>query len=904
VGYGTVKKSDLTGAVSSVTVDQIKERSNINVMQSLAGQVAGVQVQQTQGAPGFAPTIKIRGTATITAGTTPLYVIDGIPIEDADLSILNPQDVESIEVLKDASSAAIYGSRGANGVVLVTTKSGKTGKVSIDVNYERGIQQVARRVELMNSQEFIRMFVDAHNNSGVSMLIPPEFLSDPNKFETTDWQDVAFRDAAASNNVHISINGGNEKAKYMLSTSYLSQEGVVDRSEYQRLSVRSNVKYAITDHLEVGLNLSLSKVSDQIFGLNGKEGVISLAIQNSPIFPVYNEVGTLGFRDPDSEWSRFLPYNLQQWHPYALTREAENKSSRLNVLASGYFEYKFLKHFAFRSSYSITSDATQYSDYRNEGEDWGYSSWRPALANATTSNNDNWISENVLTYAQEFGDHSLNLMAGYTAQKNTYANSNLTATNFPNDLVHTLNAGTPSAGGTQETQWSMISYIGRAVYSFRNKYLLTTTLRRDGSSRFGSDNKWGYFPSAALAWKVSEEDFLKESSWISSLKLRFSYGVTGNNLIPNYGAIGLLSQRQYAWGSNVQRGLYPSSISNPKLKWEKTGQFDFGANIGLFNNRIYLEADYYTSLTNDLLLDVPVPVTTGFNYQLTNLGQVQNRGFEFLVTSRNFVRKFKWDTNVNLSLNRNEVKKLGPGDAPIYVTNWGTTKTEVGQPIANFYGYIFDGVFMNAQELEAYPHIAAATPGDPRIKDVNGDKIIDENDRTFVGSAQPDFTFGLTNNFSFRDFDLSILLQGSYGNEIINSQTRYSKWYSDGRNAYKVYANYWKSEADPGDGKHFKPYRFAPSTLYSQFSDYWVEDGSYLRIANIRLGYNFGSKVLAALRMSSLRLYLNIDNVYCFTNYLGYDPENSVFSDALNSGEDYGAHPIPRTLTFGIKIGL
>ena len=918
VGYGTVKKSDLTGAVSSVTADQIKERSSINVMQSLSGQVAGVQIQQTQGSPGFAPTIKIRGTSTITAGTTPLYVIDGIPIENADLSIINPQDVESIEVLKDASSAAIYGSRGANGVVLVTTKSGKSGKTTVDINYERGIQRVAREVDMMNSQQFIQYYIDAHNNAWIyaggnagdpnsarpsNYQIPPDFLDSPGQFGTTDWQDVAFRSEALSDNVQISVNGGNEKTKFMLSGGYLSQEGLVDRSEYERFSLRSNIKHKIKDNLEVGLNLSLAKIKDRIYGTEGKADVVSLALQSDPIFPVYNENGNLGFRDPDSEWYRFVQYSLQLWHPYSLTREIDNRGRRFNVLASAYLEYKFLDHFSFKTSLSATVEDDRYSQYQNEGQKYGWSAYNPSEGEATTDYSDNWIWENTLNYNNTFGDHTVNALVGYSVQENYYEGNNLTATGFPNDKVHTLNAGTPSDGGTEASKWNMISYIGRVNYSYKNKYLLTATIRRDGCSRFGSGNKWGYFPSGSFAWKASEENFLQNVSWLSSLKLRVSYGVTGNNLIPNYGSIALLAQRQYAWGSDVQQGLYQSTISNSDLKWEKTGQFDFGLNAGLFDNRVYLEADYYHSVTKDLLLNVPVPVLTGFTEQLTNIGKVRNQGFEFLITTKNTVTALKWNTNLNISMNRNKVKMLGPNNAPIYVSNWGTTKTEVGEPLANYFGYIFDGVFMNQAEIDAYPHVPSTTPGDPKVRNVNGDKVIDENDRTIIGNAQPDFTFGITNNFAFKNFDLSILLQGSYGNEIMNSQSRFSKYYSGNRNGYQDIVNYWKSEDNPGDGKHFKPSISYPG-LQTQFSDYWVEDGSYLRIANIRLGYNFGPKVLSRLSISALRLYVNVDNVYCFTDYLGYDPENSVFTDALNSGNDYGAHPLPRTFTFGVKLGL
>ncbi|MDR2680507.1 MAG: TonB-dependent receptor [Tannerella sp.] len=935
VGYGTVKKSDLTGAVSSVTAEQLKERSNANVISSLAGQVAGVQIQQTQGAPGFAPTIKIRGTSTINAGVSPLYVIDGIPIDDYmptsitastnipansmnPLSAINPQDVESIEILKDASSAAIYGSRGANGVVIITTKSGKEGKPRIDVGYERGLQQVARKVEMMNSQEFIRFWVDAHNNEWIknggsindpqsarpsNLRIPREFLDDPGKFETTDWQDVAFQ-TANSDNFRISLTGGTGRMNYLLSGNYLSQEGVVDRSKYRRFTVRSNVNYQATDHIKMGANISFSGINDRIYGTAGKSDVVSLAIQNDPIFPIYNEVGTLGFRDPNSEWNRFAVYNLQLWHPYALTREADNYGRRLNILAAGYVEYLFLTHFTFKTSLSGTYGTNRSGYYRNEGENWGYSGWRIAEATIATNQTDNWISENTLSYVNTFGEHAVNALVGYTAQKNHYESTEQTSQGFPNDLVHTLNAGSPTSSVSEEQEWSLLSQIARINYSFKNKYLLTATIRRDGSSRFGTDSKWGYFPSASLAWKVSEESWLRNVEWLSSLKLRASYGVTGNNQIPNYGSIALLSSQQYIWGSNVQRGLYPGTTSNPSLRWEKTGQFDFGFNAGLFNNRIYAEADYYHSRTNDLLLNVPVPAITGFTRQLTNIGKVQNQGFEFLLTSRNLTGAFRWTTDLNLSLNRNRVLSTGPNDAPMLITEWDViSKYEVGQPTGNFYGYVFDGIFKNQQEIDAYPHHSSTTPGDPKVRDVDGNGKIDENDRTIIGNPQPDFTYGMTNTFSFGNFDMSILLQGSYGNEIANQETRYSKRYNDGRNVYKAVAGYWRSEAEPGDGVTFKPYKSYPG-LQTQSSTFFIEDGSYLRIANIRLGYTFAPETLSTFNLSALRLYLNVDNVYVFSKYLGYDPENSTYSSALMSGMDFGAHPIPRTVTLGINLGF
>ncbi|MDT0687220.1 SusC/RagA family TonB-linked outer membrane protein [Autumnicola psychrophila] len=917
VGYGTVRKSDLTGAVSSISAGQIQERSSLNVMQSLGGQVAGVQVQQTQGAPGFAPTVKIRGTSTITAGTSPLYVIDGYPMEDFDMSLINPQNIESIEILKDASSAAIYGSKGANGVVMVTTKRGTTGKTQVNVSYEKGVQQVVRKVGMMDAQEYIQYYIDAHNNSWEvaggnasdpndvrppEYRIPPEFLSNPKQFEGSDWQDVLFRDAPMDN-VNVSVSGGNENTRVFLSGGFVSQNGIVDRSKFDRYTIRSNVTHDISSAVQVGLNLSFTNIESKEYGTEGKAGAVSLALQSSPIFPVYNENGNLGFIDPNSEWNRFVPYGLQLWHPYALTREIDNKTKRFNSLGSAFVSYNFLENFTFRTNLNASVNNRRYSMYQNAGQRYGYSNINPAVAEDNTSYTYNWLIENTLNYEKTFGDHSLNVLLGYSLQKEEFEESLMTAGEFPNDMVHTLNAGRPNTASSFASEWGMISYIGRVNYSFLNQYLFTGTIRRDGSSRFGADNQWGYFPSASVAWKVSEQDFIRDTPWISSLKVRASYGQTGNNLIPNYGSIGLLGQTQYVYGGNVVQGLYQSTISNPDLKWEKTGQLDIGLNAGLFNNRIYFEADYYNSITRDLLLNQPVPTVTGFTEQLTNIGEVRNRGFEFLLTTRNLVNDFKWDTNFNLTLNRNEVLSLGPNDSPIYINNWGTTKTEVGEPIANYYGYIFDGVFLNQEEIENYPHHPSTRPGDPRVRDVNEDGTIDEDDRTIIGNAQPDFNLGLTNNFSYANFDFSFILQASVGNELLNSQTRYNKWYDGGRNGYSAITDYYVSEENPGDGETFKPYLNYPG-LQRQFSDFWVEDGSYLRIANLRLGYTLSESALERTPFNTLRFYANVDNLYVFTDYLGYDPENGILSGALNAGNDYGAYPVPRTITVGMNLGF
>lgn len=595
VGYGTVKKRDLTGSVSSIGSDKLKERSFGNALQSMAGQVSGVQITQTQGAPGMAPTIKVRGSSSINAGTSPLYVIDGIPLEDNTVSDgsngsssnmsfnrnplnnINPNDIESIEILKDASSAAIYGSRGANGVVLVTTKQGKAGKTKVDASYEFGISRVNRRIDVMDAKEWIDFETAARNNTwattlknnpnavrGMDTVIPEEF-SDPEWLARigngTDWQDVLFR-TAFTHNAQVSASGGSEKTQFMFSAGYLTQEGVVDQNNYDRLSIRSNINHKFNDRLSAGLKIGLTRTNDSSYGTAGKSDAVSLAVQSDPIFPLRVETGSLGFKDPESIWNTFVKYGFQLWHPYSLTREMSKKKTTDMVLVNSFIDYKSLDGLNFKMSFNANTEDSHYKSYWNAGQDWGYSGGVDAEANFVTMRSTNWVWENTLNYNKTFNnDHSVTGLVGYTMQEQTLEYSEMTGGSFPNDLVHTINAGKVTRGSTSETEWALISFLARATYSYKGKYLASAALRTDGCSRFGKNNRWGYFPSASIAWRVSEEEFMKDINWLNNLKLRLSYGVTGNNQIPNYGAIGLLGYSSYVQSGTVTQGLYTTHIA-------------------------------------------------------------------------------------------------------------------------------------------------------------------------------------------------------------------------------------------------------------------------------------------------------------------------------------------------------
>ncbi|MCF0073958.1 TonB-dependent receptor [Dyadobacter sp. CY261] len=938
VGYGTQSKRAVTGSVISVNYDKFKDRSFSNVTQSLAGTLPGVNISQSQGAPGASPVIKIRGISSITAGTNPLIVVDGVPLENFNLNLINPQDIESIEVLKDASSAAIYGSRGSSGVVIVTTKTGKPGKVNVSANVEYGSQKVTRRVKMMDAQQYIETYIDAKNNAWTAqggnasdpnsarpatLRIPEDFTSNPQQFgKGTDWQDVMFR-TAPSFNAQLTVTGGTEKTQYMFSGAYLDQTAVLDANYYKRLSLRSNLKTQISKRLSAGLNIGITSIFDRTEGTQGKSDVISLGLQSDPIFPIYNENGNLGFRDPNSTWFRFTSYaDMNLWHPYSLTREAEKGRKSFNTLATGYLEYEVIDGLRFRTSLSGNLYNMRSNFYWKDKQAYGYSAVLAAQGNAGDAYMLNWLSENTLAYDKKIGEHSVTGLLGYTSQKQRDETMYVAANNFPNDLVQTLNAGTVTAGNTTASEWSLLSYLARVQYNFKNRYFLTGALRRDGMSRFGENNKWGYFPSVSAGWLLSDEAFMSGVTAVNNLKLRASYGVTGNNQIPNYGAISLLAAAQYVNGANLANGLKVSSLANPDLKWEKTNQFNVGVDLGLFNNRINLSAEFYNSVTRDMLLFVPVPDITGFSTQLTNIGKMRNRGVELNISSKNLTGAFTWATDFNISRNRNKVLQLGSGNAPIqYVDNVVTVRTEVGQPVSNFYGYIFDGVFKNQAEVDAYPHHASTTPGDPKVRDVNGDGKITDGDRTILGNYQPDFIAGITNTVGYKGFELSFLFQGSFGGEIANNNVRYLGTWDNGRNFFESMYNYWRSESNPGDGKHFKP-SVNYLGLQKQFSSYWVEDASFVRLRNVRVSYSLPAKWASKLKTSSARVYVNAENVHLWSKYIGYDPENTTYgttsysssmetSSAYSSGNapvpgafqgvDYGSYPLPRVITIGIK---
>lgn len=940
VGYGTQRKSDVTTAVASVTAENLKDRSSLNFGESLAGQIPGMIVQQTNGFPGGEGlSVRIRGTGSITQSNDPLYVIDGYPMEGGAFRLINPSDIESIQVLKDASSTAIYGSRGANGVVIITTKKGKSGKPVINFHTYVGFQQPEKELEMMNRDQYVEWFIDGRNQAWLDANIisadpdkSPHKITDPNsrrrqypsantqymipdgtggfKYNFLDpasvatmpdnnWQKLLFRNAVMQQ-YELSISGGLDKTNYILTGSYTNQDGIVINTDYERFNFRSSVSTSVLDNLNVGMQLMAYYVNGNEQA-NGKDAPIMYAMSLPPIYPLRNEDGSYGsmVRNPE-----ILAGDVA--NPIGIAMEILNHRKRHGWLGTIFAEWDIVKNLKYRINVNGGIQDNILKRFQPSFIDLDASKApRPAEAFNERWTDRDWVVENTLTYTNLFADkHQVTALAGYTTQAHTYEHMDGEARGFPNDNITTLNAGTMYSLTSDESKYSMISYLGRVNYAYDNRYLLTATLRSDGSSRFGQNKKWGTFPSFSVGWRVSQEKFMQNVESVSDLKLRASYGISGNNRIGNYSSIGLLSTGFYSLGDNLVNTINPNSMSNPDLGWERTSQYNLGFDLGLFNNRIRLEADFYDSQSIDLLMNVPVPTITGYSSQMQNVGKVENKGMEFVVNTVNFTGDFSWTTNFNISFNKNKVLEVGPDARPLYGSAPNANNSFItmpGYPIASFYGYVYDGVFLTQEELDTYPHLKADKIGDGRYKDVNDDDVLDENDRTILGDNTPLFTAGLNNTFNYKNFGLNVQMNGSYGAEVFSFYKRMVGIYHGDRNGTIEQLNRWRSPEDPGDGIHFRPTR-TPSGWQRTPSSAWVQDASYLRLRNVSLSYDFDKNIVQKIHLSGLRLYVTGTNLYTLTNYIGYDPETSSQGDGLSKGGDYLGYPPARSFIFGANI--
>jgi len=946
VGYGTQRKKDLTGSIARVSAEDMNQPSASSFDQMLQGKVAGVQISQSTGSPGGNVNVMVRGISSITGGTQPLYVIDGFPISmDSGgsnmlsfgnstytsagmvnniqsrinpLSAINPSDIESVEILKDASSTAIYGSRGANGVIIITTKRGKSEKSQISFDASYGVQGIAHKLDMMNAQEYAQYVAEGRDNAYVygggkasdpnsmrpiSQQVRPEFRNPSSIAQSTDWQDQIFRIAPVQN-YQLSATGGNEKLKYHLSAGYFDQQGIIKTSDYQRYSIRSNIDVIISDKLKLGSSVSGSYSTGRFPNTEGHYGtgaILTMATAISPTIPVYDDQGNYYFNQADiTDGLGFLV------SPLIALREFSDKRKVSNVLFNNFLEYKILDGLTFKTSVGINFETNTIKLWKSSQIPYFTTLKSLATAGVTKTESLNWLNENTLSYKHIFKEkHSLDALIGLTAQKDSYDRLSAGASNFPTDYVTYLSAGVVNSGTHYVSEWSMMSVMARINYSYDGKYLLTATVRRDGSSKFGTNNKWGTFPSVSVGYNVSEESFMKSLTFVSNLKLRLGYGLSGNNQIGNYTQIGLLSPVNYVDNNSLNPGLVPSNLSNNNLAWEKSAQINFGLDLALFKDRISLTTDIYQDKKTDLLLAVQLPAASGFYNSMQNVGDIENKGIEVGLQTINIKgKKFDWTSNFTISHNENKVVKLATANARIFSST--NQVTQIGSPIASFFLMNQTGIFQNAAEIASSPlQSPKVQPGDMKFEDITGDGKITASDKKIVGSPWPDFTWGFENHFTYGDFSLNVSLNGSQGAEtyFMGGEVIYSL--TGVQNQLALSNNRWQSASEPGDGVTPRAIRNNFAYGFGTGTSRLLFDASYVRIKDINLTYNVPKKITSRLSLNSVAIFADIANAFTFTKYPGYDPESSTSGDNLTSaGIDYMTYPLARTYTFGVKLSF
>ncbi len=904
VGYGTVKKSDLTGSVAKVGEAAIKATPIASLDRAMQGRAAGVQVTSNSARPGGGATIRIRGSGSVNASNDPLYVIDGFPT--GNLNSINTDDIESIEILKDASATAIYGSRGSNGVVLVTTKRGKTGRAVVSYDGYYGVQSVRRQIPLLNARQFADFVDEGRVNAGNKPYFDGTAADRPlpaTLDEGTNWQDLVLREAPIQSH-QLGVSGGTDKTRYAVSFGYYGQQGIVLNSDFKRYTLRANLDNDVTSRLKVGLTIqgaytTGNNARTEVDG-NGGGGVTSAALSYSPTFPAYNPDGSY-YKNQGS----LNGYTVD--NPLAVANEIINPASLVRFLANSYLDYKIIDGLTFRASFGTDLQSSKSNRYTTRLAQAGASVGGGGSVGAAQS--VNWLNENTLNFSRQLSPlHNVSALIGYTIQGLTTEDVTANANTFSDDfsLFNNLGAGSSLvAPSTGASDWRLISYLARVNYGFADRFLLTFTARRDGSSRFGPNNKFGFFPSGALAWKIINEKFLKTQRLVSDAKLRLSYGLSGNQEIGNYRYLANIASTPYVLGGALQSGARTEGIANPDLRWEKNAQFDAGLDLSFFNNRLQLSADYYIKTTSDLLFNVGVPTSSGFSTTLKNIGSVENRGFELSLSTVNVDKKgFRWTSDFNLTFNKNKILTLDGRqefttgtDAVIFATSVNPILLRVDSPLGNFFGRVTDGIFQNQAEVDASAQ-KTAKPGDLRYVDRNADGTINDLDRDVIGNANPDFFGGFNNTVEFKGLELNVFVQGSYGNEILNYGTFDLLNLTGGNNQSARALDRW-TPTNPSN-------EIPRATLTGGariLSSFQVEDGSYLRFKNISLGYNLPKPLLGRLGLSGAKVYVAAQNFITLTKYTGYDPEvNRYGSSSLSQGLDYGAYPAAKTVLVGLNL--
>jgi TonB-linked SusC/RagA family outer membrane protein len=923
VGYGTQRRSDITGAVGSVKAAEILERPVVNVAQSLQGKVAGVDVSLNSGQPGSAPTIRVRGYSSITAGNTPLYVVDGI-FWDQGITTLNPADIESIEVLKDASATAIYGAQGSSGVILVTTKRGRKGSVVSYDNYF-SVNKLARKLDVLNAREFLALEDAAYQNvqkydpagwaAGTYAARDPRLkrqaLANPNDprrlfdenlnpLYDVDWQDEVTRTALAQSH-NLSFSGGGDQTTFGLFLNYTDADGIIKNTYQKRYSGRLTVDNQVKSWLKIGATLNYSNIEDRIGnGFVGGNNIPRLMIEMVPIVPIQYPNGTYGKRQdyPDMEGAD---------NPVALTREDVQLNRSQVFAANAYANVTFMPGLDFRTVFGTNITSQLNPNFESNLVQLRAGTQNIAGIGAYDGKSLQW--QNYLTYNKQLGtDHSLNVVVGVDAKRFQSLEQYAETQGLPDNFYGYYNLGvgaTPAPPTSAFNAYQFLSFFGRANYGYKDRYLLTATVRRDGSSRFGTNNQSAVFPSGAIAWRISQEDFLRDNTTISDLKLRFGYGQTGNSNFANYQSQARLGTNSYIFNGVRATGTTISTLANPDLRWERAGQFDLGLNVGLWQNRVTFEADVYQRTTTDLLLAAPVPRTSGYGSITTNIGSIRNRGLELSLNTVNFTNTdFTWSTTFNISFLQNRVLALGAAGDDIYPgPNFlnETNVLRVGQPVGSLFGLVREGTWSTAEADQALRY--GRLPGDLKFRDQNNDGQINDLDRVIIGKTIPTGFGTFSNSFRYKNLDLLVDLQFTYGNDVMNL-THHSALDRTGQaNSYdRAYFDAWTP-----DNQNTSIAQVRPSYLRydSRIDSYKVEDGSFIRGRNLVLGYNFSNSLLEHIKLTRLRVYVSAQNFFLLTKYKGYDPETSTYPDnAFAQGIQFFDYPKARTFTAGLNVSF
>lgn len=879
IGYGSVQRKDVTTAVSSVSTKDLDTRPIVSAVQGMQGKAAGVTISQANGQPGATPTIRVRGTTSLNGSNDPLYVVDGVPMTDIDY--LSADDIVGMQILKDASSAAIYGSRAANGVVIITTKQGKAGEARISLNAHYALNVVRDNQDPLNAAQYKELMDE------IGLVKLPDGLTDK-----TDWKDEVYRTGNVQD-YQLSVTNGNDKLRYFISGGYTGENGVIKKSSYERYNIRASVENDIRKWLRVNASVAYSDYSYKgtgiISGTGSNRGGVVTSIVNTPTYaPVWDP------DNPGQYYNNFYGVNITS-PAENIARTENNKSSYNRLIATGKATIKFMEGLDLTSSLSfdrLQGIETQFLDPKqttNGRNNYGKGHDGRSISSV-------WVFDNVLNWKKDFGLHGLDVMAGSSWTASKYSNNYIDGSNYADGLFQTLNAANKiswTGTGSSASEWAILSYFARLQYNWNDRYLFTANIRADGSSKLAPGHRWGYFPSFSGAWRISSEPFMKDIEWINDLKLRGGWGQTGNQSgLGDYSYLASYSINRVQWfGEGFDTNAVPtrtqSTLSNPELTWETTSQTDIGLDLTMFNNRLMLYIDWYYKRTSDMLMTITLPAGSApartLNY---NGGTMVNKGWEITLKSVNMKGKFSWDTDFNISFNKNKLESLRltqvyySAMTTDYVNDY-VVRNVPGRPLGSFYGYVAEGVDPET--------------GDMIYKDVNKDGVISASDRTYIGDPNPDFTFGLTNNFSWKGFNLNILLQGSVGNDIYNVSRMETEGMYDGKNQSTKVLDRWRVPGQitnvPKAGWNIKN------------SSYFVEDGSYLRVKSVSLSYDVPRKIISKLGINRLQPYFTASNLLTWTSYSGMDPEvNQYGNNGAVQGIDWGTYPLNRSFVFGLKL--